>query len=190
MGIIERLDSRSEKHPITISLLCTLTIGLIDYWTGLEFRMEIFYLAPISYATWFSGKKTGFAVSVLSLIAILCSDILSGKNYYNLYIEIWNGAMYLGFFVVVSLLLSKLRAILQQRADLITELQSALSKVKELSGILPICANCKKIRDDEGYWQDVAVYISKHTNAEFSHGICKECAAKLYPGYYKKKETE
>ena len=58
--------------------------------------------------------------------------------------------------------------------------------VKELSGILPICANCKKIRDDDGYWQDVAVYISKHTNAEFTHGLCKECTIKLYPELIKK----
>ena len=61
------------------------------------------------------------------------------------------------------------------------ELQAALDKIKQLSGMLPICANCKKIRDDKGYWHDVAVFIRKHSEADFSHGICPECAGELYP---------
>ncbi len=65
------------------------------------------------------------------------------------------------------------------------ELQAALNYVKQLSGLLPICASCKKIRDDEGYWQDVAVYIRDHSEAEFSHGICPDCAKALYPEFYK-----
>jgi PleD family two-component response regulator len=65
------------------------------------------------------------------------------------------------------------------------ELQEALAKVKLLSGLLPICANCKKIRDDEGYWQDVAVYVRDHSEADFSHGICPGCLKELYPDFYK-----
>jgi hypothetical protein len=61
------------------------------------------------------------------------------------------------------------------------ELQEALEQVKKLSGLLPICANCKKIRDDGGYWHDVAVYIDQHSEAKFSHGICPDCVKKLYP---------
>ncbi|MBX3010249.1 MAG: tetratricopeptide repeat protein [Caldilineaceae bacterium] len=61
------------------------------------------------------------------------------------------------------------------------ELQAALAKVKLLSGLLPICANCKKIRDDQGYWHDVAIYVREHSEAEFSHGICPTCIATLYP---------
>lgn len=63
-------------------------------------------------------------------------------------------------------------------------LQEALDKVKTLSGLLPICAGCKKIRDDKGYWQQVEVYLHEHSNAEFSHGLCPECARRLYPDYY------
>jgi AmiR/NasT family two-component response regulator len=64
------------------------------------------------------------------------------------------------------------------------KLQEALDKVKTLSGLLPICANCKRIRDDEGYWQQVEVYIRDHSDAEFSHGICPDCATQLYPDFY------
>ena len=62
-----------------------------------------------------------------------------------------------------------------------SELEVALSQVKRLSGLLPICASCKKIRDDQGYWQDVAVYIQDHSEAELSHGLCADCAKRLYP---------
>ena len=63
----------------------------------------------------------------------------------------------------------------QERERLIGELQAALSEVKALHGLLPICASCKKIRDDQGYWTQVEVYLTEHSNAEFTHGICPEC---------------
>lgn len=68
-----------------------------------------------------------------------------------------------------------------QRVKLIEELQSALSQIKTLSGLLPICAACKKIRDDTGYWSQIEVYIRDHSDAEFSHGICPDCVRELYP---------
>ena len=68
----------------------------------------------------------------------------------------------------------------QEREELILELQTALKEVKTLSGLLPICAHCKKVRDDEGYWNQIESYLQKHTGARFSHGICSECAKKLY----------
>jgi len=61
------------------------------------------------------------------------------------------------------------------------ELKKALEKVKTLSGMLPICAHCKKIRDDKGYWNQVEVYIKEHSDANFTHGICPDCARELFP---------
>ncbi len=63
-------------------------------------------------------------------------------------------------------------------------LEKALTRVKTLSGLLPICASCKKIRDDQGYWNQIELYIKEHSMAEFSHSICPECAKKLYPEFY------
>lgn len=73
----------------------------------------------------------------------------------------------------------------QQKEKLITKLQEALVKVKLLSGFLPICASCKKIRDDKGYWNQIESYIREHSEVEFSHGLCPDCAKKLYPGHVK-----
>lgn len=68
----------------------------------------------------------------------------------------------------------------KDRERLIRELQDALSKVKKLSGFLPICAACKRIRDDKGYWNQIESYIRDHSDIDFSHSICPECAQKLY----------
>jgi hypothetical protein len=67
-----------------------------------------------------------------------------------------------------------------EREDLIVELRQAIEQVKTLKGIVPICANCKKIRDDQGYWEQVDAYVSRHTDARFSHGICPDCLKRLY----------
>lgn len=77
--------------------------------------------------------------------------------------------------------ISERRLVEKDRERLIRELRDALSKVKRLSGFLPICASCKKIRDDKGYWNQIELYIRDHSEIDFSHGICPECAQKLYP---------
>jgi PAS domain S-box-containing protein len=69
----------------------------------------------------------------------------------------------------------------EEKERLIIELQHALAQVKKLSGFIPICASCKKIRDDKGYWRQVEEYIRDHSEAEFSHGICPDCMRSLYP---------
>jgi len=73
----------------------------------------------------------------------------------------------------------------EEKEKLIKELRDALGKIKTLNGLLPICASCKKIRDDKGYWNQIESYIKEHSEAEFSHGICPDCAEKFYPDYYK-----
>jgi DNA-binding response OmpR family regulator len=64
------------------------------------------------------------------------------------------------------------------------ELQKALKEVKVLRGLIPICASCKKIRNDGGFWQQLEEYLGDHSEAEFSHGLCQPCIKKLYPGVY------
>jgi PAS domain S-box-containing protein len=77
----------------------------------------------------------------------------------------------------------------EAREKVIKELQATIEKVNMLRGLIPICANCKKIRDDQGYWSNVESYIANHAEVEFTHGICPECMEKLYPDYVKKKKT-
>ena len=77
--------------------------------------------------------------------------------------------------------ISERKRIEEERERLVRDLQEALAEVKTLSGLLPICASCKKIRDDKGYWRQIEIYIRDHSEAEFSHSICPECVKKMYP---------
>lgn len=72
----------------------------------------------------------------------------------------------------------------------VADLEQALAEIRTLSGLVPICASCKKIRDDEGYWNEVEIYIRRHTQADFTHGICPECVSRLYPGIIPEDEEE
>jgi hypothetical protein len=91
------------------------------------------------------------------------------------------------FSAFVSYFYGKFKQTDEEKSKLIIKLQEALDRVKTLSGFLPICASCKKIRDDTGYWNQIEVYIRDHSEAEFSHALCPECATELYPSYYKNK---
>ena len=75
----------------------------------------------------------------------------------------------------------------KEQKSLITQLQKALQEIKTLSGLLPICASCKKIRKDDSTWQAIEDYITSHSEADFTHGICPECAHRLYPELYRHK---
>jgi len=74
------------------------------------------------------------------------------------------------------------------KEELILNLQKAFAEIKTLSGMLPICAWCKKIKNDEGYWQKIEAYIKSHSDADFTHGICNDCEKKVYSDYYQKFE--
>jgi hypothetical protein len=71
----------------------------------------------------------------------------------------------------------------EEQERLIAKLKDALAQIKTISGLIPICAGCKKIRDDEGFWQQLESYISRHSDAVFSHGLCPECVKRLYPDF-------
>jgi PAS domain S-box-containing protein len=87
----------------------------------------------------------------------------------------------LSYLVGVGLDISARIKTEKEKEYLINKLNHTLSQVKQLSGLLPICASCKKIRDDNGYWNKIESYIKEHSEAEFSHSICPDCKKKLYP---------
>jgi PAS domain S-box-containing protein len=91
------------------------------------------------------------------------------------------------YFLTVMIDITERKQVEVERDKTIQELRLAIAEVKTLRGIVPICANCKKIRDDKGYWEQVELYVSRHTEAAFSHGICPDCAKKLYPEFFKEK---
>ena len=93
------------------------------------------------------------------------------------------GVAFMILNALLGLFWGKIKQADQEKSDIIARLHKALAEVKTLSGFLPICASCKKIRDDKGYWNQIEAYITEHSEAEFSHGICPECCKKLYPDF-------
>lgn len=91
---------------------------------------------------------------------------------------------------IIDLLFSTYEAVIQKNMELEQlnrELKIANEQIKTLSGLIPLCSKCKKVRNDDGYWQEVEDYVAAHTDASFTHGICIECLKELYPDFYEKK---
>lgn len=74
---------------------------------------------------------------------------------------------------------------MSEKEKLIGEMRTVIDEVKTLRGIIPICAHCKKVRNDQGYWKQVELYIQDHSEATFSHGLCPDCVAKHYPDVFR-----
>ncbi len=121
---------------------------------------------PTSFETYFSPMDKHFLVSVFSPTAHQCATAFQD--------------------------ITERKQAEEHRDKLFAELEKALSEIKILRGILPICSYCKKIRDDKGYWNQIESYIHKHSDAEFSHSICQDCAKKHYPEFdiYDKGKTQ
>jgi len=131
-----------------------------------------------------------YAYDTNELIAVLGMDI-TAKDWNKKVISqclLPVGLTILIILLTISLLIlyrarQKIKINYNEKNKIATELQKTLQHIKKLQGILPICANCKKIRDDNGYWKQIEAYIRDHSEAEFSHDICPECSKKLYPEY-------
>jgi hypothetical protein len=117
----------------------------------------------------------------------MTAHILAGQVIVNYFIYSWNILVHVGFFIVVVYLISEEKTVSDNNKVLIGRLQQSLDEIKTLSGLLPMCSACKKIRDDDGYWKQIEHYISEYTDARFSHSICPDCKKKLYPGLGKNK---
>lgn len=116
---------------------------------------------------------------------INCSEPGGNWRYYEIVQEkLYHNKGHFGGKLIILHDVTNRKAMEESQALLIKDLKEALTQIKTLEGLIPICANCKKIRDDQGYWQEVEGYVMEHSHAEFSHSICPSCAKKLYPQYY------
>lgn len=154
------------------------------------------YTFPI-VALFFLGSFYG-SIAVLVLLALAATAFALDDTIP--FITQYSPALKFRFIMVYTVLFlfalikERLREIIQKRLKqvhaekeaLISDLKTALNEVRILRGILPICANCKKIRNDGGYWEQVEHYISSHSEARFSHSLCPDCVQDLYPQLQKK----
>ena len=176
-------------------------VGLTPFKKISEYIISLILLGSIALLF---QKRKEFDAGVLRLLIASIIVTITSELAFTFYSHAYGLANLIGhYFKIVSFYLIYkaiietglvkpydllFRNLKQSEEDLRYErdnLQKALAKVKTLSGLLPICSNCKKIRDDKGYWNQIEAYIRDHSEADFSHGICPECAKKLYPEFYK-----
>lgn len=160
------------------ALLCAavLLLGLADWATGYELNFFVFYFVPVASGAWLIGLDGAVILAVLSAMAWAGADFLSGHTYSLPVYAVWNTIVRLASFLAIGWAVSKMRAALETERHMADKLRQALSEVKVLETFLPICAQCKKIRNQDGTWQQLESYIGAHSNTQFSHGYCPECA--------------
>jgi len=175
--MVDWLSKSSELKIIGISLIILIGIGLLQTLTGTRVTVVPFYLIPIALVTLRSTRTAALLTSIVCGVMWISMDVRS-PEYVFLWLDAWNNLLRVGVFVSSALLLSRLKGDMVREMKLNADLQAALAEVKQLSGLLPICAWCKRIRDDEGDWQQIETYITIHSEADFTHGICPDCARK------------
>jgi hypothetical protein len=167
----------SELRMVVV-IVGIVALGLVDFVTGYELSFFIFYFLPISYAAWLINLRAAIGAALLSGVIWFWAEILAWHPYSSNFYAVWNTMTRLVSFFVIGVTLSRLRQLLDRERQTAEKLRQALSEIKVLETFLPICAECKKIRDKSGEWQDLEDYIGQHSNTRFSHSYCPECAKK------------
>jgi MASE6 len=187
--VILRYNVDEWVYRVTFSIWFLLAFYSVAIGSGYGTGLYWILVAPV-IIFYFFEKKEGLiwngCIMFLAVILVLFPSLVGTYTY-----DVYHMTGFFGSFVLImgigygietnrhlySLLLAKERDSLSLETE---RLKEALDRIKTLNGMLPICSYCKKIRDDEGYWQQVESYIHDHTDAELTHGICPECSKKYY----------
>lgn len=164
--IVDRLDAAIEKLNRSSFDLVLMDLGLpdADGLTALETLRDQHVSLPIVVLTGVDDSRVAFDAIRLGAQEYIPKQHVSEHN------------------------LHRSIRYARERYRLVQRLEEALTRVKQLQRLIPICAGCRKIRNDDGYWQDVTLYIREHAGVEFSHGLCPECVQQMYPELYQKKK--
>jgi hypothetical protein len=180
-------NSQTGSHDKRIALICfflIIAIVIADFAFPLGVAIDVLYVLVVLISFWSTRKTLIIAVSVI------CATLTVGAAFFQPAVpEMWKVIFNrgLGLFAILTttFLGLKRKHAEEKREKALKEKELALEETRILRGLLPICSSCKKIRDDQGNWVPIEVFISKNSEANFTHGICEECGRKLYPGHFK-----
>lgn len=161
------------KRTNLTCIIISLFVLLIDCMTGKNIEFPIVYALPVGMAAWQNRKRTAY-VTALLLPLVRLGFHFPWHETQSLFVSMLNTPI-----TVIALMFYAY--LVDQIARQTRELEK---EVKILKGILPICASCKKIRNEKGDYEQIEKYVTEHSEALFSHGICPECARKLYPEFF------
>lgn len=177
---------RSTKTEYLFHITCgvfSIFIFAIDLLTPTEIAGGIPYVTLVLISIWSPHRH--FTIFTAVCCTLLTSiGLLYPWQEGSMWLDLPNRLMAI-FTIWATALLTILRKQAEERREkAVAEREKALEDIKVLRGFLPICASCKKIRDDQGYWSLIEDYIITHSEADFSHGMCPSCARELYPELY------
>lgn len=183
------LPGTRGRSVVSLYLICgslMIMILWLDLTIPLGVAVSVSYVSVVLVSLWSPQKK--FTILIAAVCSILAVAVFFCKPAIA---EMWKVILNRGlalFAIWVTVYLGLQRKVIEEkRAKALQEQEQALEDVRVLRGLLPICASCKKIRDDRGYWTEMELYITAHSEADFSHGVCPECARRLYPEFYTEK---
>lgn len=156
-----------------------LFLGWVDWKTGRDLNFFVFYFLPVGFAARSLGLGAGVGVSVMCALVWYCADFLSGAVRISPVYSVWNTLIRLCSFLIIAWSVHRIQVLLAAERETSEALRRSIAEVKVLKGLLRICAVCKRIVDDHGQWQKLEAYVTRHSEAKFTHGYCPDCARKM-----------
>lgn len=171
------MEAKVAAALAALSIIVLLSV--LDLWSGTSIRMGPLYALPVLLVAWYFGLRAGVAVALF--VTALWNAVQShvARESTLSLIRFWDICIGLVSFCTLAFVVARFKSLLLQEAQLARHLQEALDRVRNLEGMLPICAWCKKVRTDEGTWQHIETYVASHSNTTWTHGICPECQAQV-----------
>jgi integral membrane sensor domain MASE1 len=184
------ISSPAKWRPLEAIALCAAIVVMAEVvfaGYGPDVMHAPAFIMPLFFIAIFRFGPAGTAAAMWTVALVALPNVLAGHGPYFMAaptpLEATLRGQVVGMMAAVSFyllasLVAERRRISHDRAELVVELQRALTEIKTLQGFIPLCAWCHKIRDDEGFWQEIESYLHAHTDATVSHGICPACAAR------------
>jgi len=175
IGFLSKVDNLiNRKYFPLYWLIIAFFVLIADYITGRLLQFPILYLIPIGLASYYNGRVWGLVFAFgMPFIRLYFLELWDAP--WTIFEAVINASIRICVFTIFAYLVDRI----------VTQNRELRKEVHILKGILPICGFCKKIRDKEENWVAFEDYITVHSEAEFSHGMCPECAKKHYPDYFK-----
>ena len=177
-----------SKIYAPITLVAILLIGYLDYLSGFMLSLFPLYLVPLLIVAWHDRRSITILMSCIAGVILIVKDTMlkfAAPNY-----GYWDELIKFALLMAISYGVWEIRELIHEKDSINNELRRALSEIKELREMIPICAWCHSIRNDKGFYERIEVYLSQLTGAKFTHGICPACMEKHYGIVHEQMERE
>jgi hypothetical protein len=164
-------------------VLASLSLLVIDAFTPLETVEWMLHVLLVWLVSLVCTPRQLVWAGVISSLCIAIGAVLGGPEYLPHWVLLTNRVVVIGTIWIIVCYSRQRKAVQERERITWLALQKSRQEITTLRGLIPICAGCKRIRTDDGIWQQIDVYIREHSDAEFSHDICADCMKALYPGF-------